>query len=128
MKKWKAVKAKARVIASAAKAPATPTKPPTTPTKSKKKKPQTPKKKKFFYAVAIGKVPGVYDSWIEAERQVRFYTIEYKENPDCTYPINVIRRVSTNLLVEELRVLKPLVFCRRIIYVGRLVASLETLG
>ena len=68
MKKRKAVKASARVISepsSAAAAPATPTKP-------KKKKPKTPaKKKKFFYGVAIGRVPGVYDSWAETEKQVK---------------------------------------------------------
>ena len=28
------------------------------------------KRKQWFYAVAVGKVPGVYDSWAEAERQV----------------------------------------------------------
>ena len=35
--------------------------------KSSKKK----KRKQFYYAVAIGKVPGVYDTWKEAERQVK---------------------------------------------------------
>ena len=29
------------------------------------------KKKRFYYAVAVGKVPGVYDDWKEAERQVK---------------------------------------------------------
>ena len=55
-------KAKAKVIGEAA---------PTTPTKATQKKQQTPKKKKYFYAVAVGKVPGVYDTWQEAEQQVR---------------------------------------------------------
>ena len=65
-KKWKKVKAKSRVVTDKpASAPATPKKP------NVKKKQPTPKKKKFFYAVAKGKVPGVYDSWSEAEKQVR---------------------------------------------------------
>ena len=60
-KKWKEVKTKSKVIGEAA---------PTTPVKTKNKKSRTPKKK-YFYAVAIGKVPGVYDSWQEAEQQVK---------------------------------------------------------
>ena len=35
--------------------------------KSTKKK----KKKHFYYAVALGRVPGVYDTWKEAEKQVK---------------------------------------------------------
>ena len=61
---WKAVKHKARVVVEATSAPTTPTKP------VKKKSKKTPKKK-YFYAVAVGKVPGVYDSWQEAEKQVK---------------------------------------------------------
>ena len=66
-KKWKSVKTKAKVVADKKpKAPTTPTK------KVNKTKQRTPKKKKkFFYAVAVGKVPGVYDTWAEAEKQVK---------------------------------------------------------
>ena len=44
---------------------------PNPPLKPSEKRQQPPKNKRYFYAVAIGKVPGVYDTWQDTWRQVR---------------------------------------------------------
>ena len=53
---WSSLQAGAKVLSGST----------SSPKKNSKKK-----GKKFYYAVAVGKVPGVYDDWKEAERQVK---------------------------------------------------------
>ena len=55
---WGSLQANAQVLSS-------PTKTQSKGTGKKKKK------KQFYYGVAVGKVPGVYEDWKEAERQVK---------------------------------------------------------
>ena len=57
---WESLQAGARVLSEQAKAS------PAKGAKSNKKK-----RKQFYYAVAVGRVPGVYDHWKECERQVK---------------------------------------------------------
>lgn len=33
-----------------------------------------PPKKQFYYAVRVGQIPGIYNSWAEAEIQVKGFT------------------------------------------------------
>ena len=54
---WKSLQANTQVLSS--------------PTNTQSKGSSNKKKKKFYYGVAVGKVPGVYEDWKEAERQVK---------------------------------------------------------
>ena len=56
---WESLQVSARLLPEQSKSPVKASK--------TKKKP----KKKFYYAVAVGRVPGVYEDWKECERQVK---------------------------------------------------------
>ena len=74
---WESLKTNAQLLSDKSKSPAK------TP-KNKKMK-----KKVFYYAVAVGRVPGVYDDWKECERQVK------GERP------NLYAKFATKTLAQE---------------------------
>lgn len=66
------------------------------------KKDRGEKMAKYYYAVKEGKMPGVYESWAECEKQVKGYSgAIYKKFPTYNEAFNFTNPSEVNLIVDK---------------------------